>query len=269
MSWVRTSVAVVAWMGTTACYPIWLGNQLDDRVTALDTASRETRAELDESRRNLGERVDELEETLDRLARSATRTTAEVAAATDDLLRDMQRLRGQLEEMSYRFDDVSARFESLERRVAALGGEDALRELETKQALTRVERPTEKEAFFSMAKDYHDRKEYAAARTLFEEFLANPRWKYDDRAPEAQILIGDGFYAQRDYRAAILAYQKVRETWPTSRFMPDALYKLGLSFDKLGMEQEAIAFLEEASKFSGQQAGKDAKAKLSELRKRR
>lgn len=262
-------MAVVSLLGATACYPIWLGNQLDDRVTALDTASRETRAELDDNRRELGQRVDQLEETLDRLAKSATRTTAEVAAATDDLLRDMQRLRGQLEEMSYRFEDVSSRFEKLELRVAALGGEDALRELESKQALTKVERPKDKEAFFLLGKGYHDRQEYAAARALFEEFLANAKWKFDDRAPEAQLLVGDGFYAQRDYRAAILAYQKVRETWPTSRFLPDALYKLGLSFDKLGMEKEAIAFLEEASKFSGQQAGKDARAKLSELRKRR
>lgn len=268
MKLARAAMAVISLGTMTACYPIWLGNQLDDRVSALDNASQETRAELDESRRVLAERVAELEETLDRLSKSATRTTAEVAAATDDLLRETQRLRGQLEEMTYKWEDVSTRFDALEKRIAALGGEEALKKLETKQALEQVQRPSDKEAFFALAKGYHDKKEFVAARTLFEEFVSNAKWRFDDRAPEAQLLIGDGWFASRDFRAAILAYQKVRETWPKSRWMPDALYKLGLSFLELGMKQEAVAFLEEAARFTGQQAGKAARAKLTEIKKK-
>lgn len=260
--------AVVALSATTACYPIWLGNELEDRVLALENTSRETRSELDESRRSIEQRLQKLEDTLDNLVKSATRTTAEVAAATDELLRDMQRLRGQIEEANYQFENVNRRFDELERRVAALGGEEALRKIETERAVGKLERPKDKEAFFALAKGYHDRKDFAAARLLFEEFIANPKWKFDDRAPEAQILIGDGHYEEGNYRAAILAYQKVRETWPKSRFLPDALLKLGLSFDKLGMQKEAVAFLKEAAKFSGQDAGKQAKAKLAEIEKR-
>lgn len=255
-------------LAMTACYPIWLGNELEDRVLALETTSRETRAELDERTRSLEERLEKLEETLGNMVRSATRTTAEAAAAIDELLRDMQRLRGHIEEMNFQFENVSHRFEEIERRVAALGGEEALRRIETERAVGKLERPSDKEAFFELAKSHHDRREFAAARILFEEFIENPKWRFDERAPEAQILIGDGFYEEGNYRAAILAYQKARETWPTSRFLPDALLKLGLSFDKLGMEKEAIAFLEEASKFSGQEAGKKAKAKLAEIKKR-
>lgn len=260
--------AVIASMAMTACYPIWLGNELDDRVRVLDNSTRETRAELDERSRSLEERIEKLEETLGNLVRSATRTTAEVAAATDELVREMQLLRGQIEEMRYQFDDVYGRFETIERRVAALGGEEALQKLETERAVKKLDRPQDKEAFFALAKSHHDRKEYAAARILFEEFIKNPRWRFDDRAPEAQILIGDGYFEEENYRAAIMAYQKARETWPKSRFLPDALLKLGLSFDKLGMKKEAIAFLEEAAKFSGQEAGKQAKAKLAEIKKR-
>jgi len=260
--------AVVVPWAMTACYPIWLGNELEDRVHALNNSTRETRARLDERSASLEERLEKLEDTLGNLVKSATRTTAEVAAATDELLRDMQRLRGQIEEMSYRFEEVSRRFDELERRVAALGGEEALRKLEAARAVEKLERPKDKEAFFALAKGHHDRREYEAARLLFEEFIANPKWRFDDRAPEAQILIGDGFYEEGNYRAAILAYQKVRETWPKSRFLPDALLKLGLCFDKLNMKKEAIAFLEEAAKFSGQEAGKRAKAKLAELKKK-
>lgn len=261
-------MAVIVSLAMTACYPIWLGNELDDRVHALDNSTRETRAELDERSASLEERLDKLESTLGNLVKSATRTTAEVAAATDELLMDMQKLRGQIEEMNYRFDSLHQSFDELERRVAALGGDEALRKIETERAIGKIDRPKDKEAFFALAKGYHDRKDFAAARLLFEEFIGNARWRFDDRAPEAQILIGDGLYEEGNYRAAILAYQKVRETWPKSRFLPDALLKLGLSFDKLGMKKEAIAFLEEAAKFSGQDAGKAARAKLAELKKR-
>jgi len=262
-------LAAVSLLGTAACYPFWLGNQLDDRVTALDNSTRENREHLDEARRDIGDRIEKLDQTLDRLATSSNRTTAEVAAATDDLVRKMQQLRGQLEEMSYRFDDVSARFDALEKRVAALGGEDALRKLEAQQALRSVERPADKKKFFDLAKSHFDRGDYPSARTLFQEFLANEKWKFDELAPQAQLLTGDSYFAEKQYRPAIYEYQKIRETWPTSRFLPDALYKLGLSFAQLGLKQEALSFLEEAAKFPAQQAGKDAKAKLTELKSRK
>ncbi|AKU91892.1 TPR repeat containing exported protein [Vulgatibacter incomptus] len=257
-------MAVLLW-GTAACYPIWLGNRLEDRVETLDNATRENRAQQDETRRNLGERIDELDGTLDRMTKSATRTTAEVAASTDDLVRKVQLLRGELEKVTWRFEEVSQRFEQLERRVAALGGEDALRKLEAKQALGSVERPTDKQKFFDLAKGHHDRGDYATSRMLFQEFIE--KWKFDDLAPQAQLLVGDSLVAEKKHRAAVLEYQKVREVWPKSRFLPDALYKLGLSFLELGLAPEGTTFLEEAAKYPGQQAGKDAKAKLTELSK--
>lgn len=264
----RSFLAAVSLLGTAACYPIWLGTQLDDRVERLDNASREDRAQLDEARRDLGERLDLLNDTLERLTRSATRTTAEVAASTDDLLKTVQVLRGQLEEMSYRFEDVSARFEALEKRVAALGGEEALRKYEAKQNLSTLSRPSDKQEFFALAKSHYEKKQYDSARMLFKEFVDTPRWKFDDLAPLAQLYIGDSYREEKQPRAAVLEYQKIRETWPSSKVLPDALYKLGLSFLDLGLEPEAVSFLEEAAKYSGQQAGKDARAKLVELSKK-
>lgn len=262
----RLLLSVVALAGaTTACYPIWSGNRLEDRVVALDNASVENRDHLDEARRSLAQ----LEETLEKWSRSATRTTAEVSATTDDLQREVQRLRGQLEEASYRYEDVSRRFEALERQVAALGGEEALRKIEARQALSRVERPTDKKAFFQLAQGALERGDHVQARTLFEEFIGNSNWKYDDLAPQAQIRIGDSWFAEKDYRGAIFAYQKAREGWPKSRHLPEALYKLGLSFLELGRKEEASAFLEEAAKFPAQDAGKQARAKLNDLKKKR
>ncbi len=260
-------LAAVCLSATAACYPIWLGNSLSDRVDTMDNAVRDDRAHADDARRDLSDRLEKLGETLERITTSASRTTAEVAASTDDMVRQVQLLRGKLEEMTYRFEDVALRFDALEKRVAALGGEEALRKLETKQSLRSVDRPTDKQKYFDLAKSHFDRSDFVAARTLFGELIE--KWKFDDLAPRAQLLIGDSYFAEKQYRPAVYEYQKIREVWPTSRYLPDALYKLGLSFLELGLQAEATTFLEEAAKFPAQQAGKDARAKLVQLRKKK
>lgn len=261
---IHVVLAAVALQATAACYPYWSGSALEERVLALENASNENRAQLDELRRDLGARVDQLEETLETLTRSATRTTAEVAAATDDLLRQVQRLRGELAESQFRATEFQQRFEGLERQVAALGGDEALRRLDAQRGLQQIQRPTDKKAFFDLAMGFHDEGNYAMSRQLFQEYI--DKWRFDEEAPRAQLLIGDSWFAEGRHREAILAYQKVRETWPTSKYLPDALYKLGLSFEKLGLKDEARQFLQEAAKFSGQDAGKKARDHLRQMK---
>lgn len=259
----RVATAAVALLGTAACYPIWSGYALEDRISALENASIENRAQLDETRRDYGGRLDALEESLEKLTRSATKTTAEVAASQEELIRQVQLLRGELAEGQFRAEAFDKRFSDLETRVIALGGEEALRKHEAKKGLAQLDRPTDKDAFFDLAKSYQDRKEYGLSRSLFGEFIT--KWRFDEKAPLAQVLIGDSYFNEKQYRAAVLEYQKVRETWPRSRYLPDALYKLGLSFLQLGLRDEARAFLQEAAKYPAQEAGKLAAAKLKEL----
>src|SRR5690606_17666573 len=141
--------------------------------------------------------------------------------------------------------------------------EEALRRLDAQRGLKQIERPADKRAFFDLAQGYHDRGEYAMSRQLFQEYI--DKWRFDENAPRAQLLIGDSWFAEKRYREAILAYQKTRASWPRSRYLPDALYKLGISFEAIGLRDEARQFLEEAAKFSGQEAGKKARERLRQL----
>lgn len=252
-------LAAVALQATAACYPYWTGSALEERVTALENASAENRAQIDQTRRDL----DKLQTTLDALTKSATRTTAEVAAATDDLLRQVQMLRGELAEAQFRSTEFLQRFEQVERRVAALGGDEAIQKFEAKRSLQQVERPADKQQFFNLAKSYHDRGDYESSRLLFQEFIT--KWPSDENAPRAQLFVGDSYFSEKKYREATFEYQKIREKWPTSRYLPDALYKLGLSFQQLGLRDEAKQFLEEAAKFPGQEAGKLARERLKQM----
>lgn len=269
MRYLRLLLAAAAFQSAAACYPYWSGSRLEDRVQALENASRETRAEQDALRRDFdarfAERLAAVDQAVEGLSRSARKTTAEVGAQVDELLKQVQELRGLIEGNKFTLEDTSRRIDDIERRVAALGGEAAVEQLECKRALAEVKRPADKGAFFNLAKSYHDKKEYCFSRALFAEYIA--RWKFDDRAPQAQLLIGDSYFAAKDYRTAIVEYGRIRETWPKSKQLPDALYQLGLSFLELGARDEAKLFLEEASKFTGQDAGKKARAKLQELNK--
>lgn len=48
----------------------------------------------------------------------------------------------------------------------------------------------------------------------------------------------------------------------------DAKYKIGVSFQELGMKEEAMAFYEEVvANYSKTEAGKSAKARLAKLKK--
>ncbi len=263
----RRLAAVALLLGATGCYPYWTGQRLEERIQALENASKETRAQQDALRRDFedrfAQRLQKIDDSLESFSKSAHLTTAEVGARVDELLGQVQSLRGQLEQSGFAREDLGKRLDELETKVAALGGEKALEKVTAKKALAEVERPADKKAFFALAKSYHDKKEWAFSRPLFAEFIQ--KWKFDELAPQAQLHIGDSYFEEKNYRAAILEYQRVRETWKTSKQVPDSLYKLGLSFLELGLKDEAKLFLEEAAKFSGQQAGKDAKAKLKEL----
>jgi TolA-binding protein len=253
------------------CYPFWSGNRLEDRIVALENATEQQREASDQLRRDFetrfAERLKKIDDTVDSLNKAAHRTTAEVGAQVDELLHQIQLLRGDLADLKFKNDDLVKRLDDMDRRVTALGGDKALERLEAKKGLADVERPADKKAFFTLAKGYHDRKEYSYSRPLFGEFIE--KWRFDELAPEAQLLIADSYFDEKQYRAAILEYQKVRENWAKSKQVPDALYRLGLSFLELGMKDEGKAFLEQAAQFTGQDAGKKAKDRLKELSRKK
>jgi len=60
-----------------------------------------------------------------------------------------------------------------------------------------------------------------------------------DRADDAQLNIGNSYYAQGNYRDAVTAFQKVLADYSRSDSVPPAYYKLGLSYE--GLKQVELA----------------------------
>lgn len=78
------------------------------------------------------------------------------------------------------------------------------------------------------------------------------------------------YFAKKDFKNAILEYQKFVDTnaKTKSKLLPEAKYKIGLSFESLGMKDEAQSFYEEvAAQHGSSEFGKKAKQKISKSKK--
>ncbi len=80
--------------------------------------------------------------------------------------------------------------------------------------------------------------------------------------------VAQGHFAKREWKKAILSFHKYTDEAPKSKLIPDAKYKIGVSFQELGMKDEAQAYYEEVvANFGTTDAGKKAKTRLAKLKK--
>jgi tetratricopeptide (TPR) repeat protein len=74
-------------------------------------------------------------------------------------------------------------------------------------------------------------------------------------------------FETKEYRKAILSYQKYRENNPKGSQFSQATYKIGLSFEKLSMIEEAKSFyVEVVEKFPKSEEAQKAKIRLKKLK---
>lgn len=75
-------------------------------------------------------------------------------------------------------------------------------------------------------------------------------------------------FDKKEWRKAILAYQKYRETFPKGKNIPEAIYKMGVSFQELGMKDEAKTFFDEViAKYPKSPEARKSQTRLKSLKK--
>ncbi len=67
-------------------------------------------------------------------------------------------------------------------------------------------------------------------------------------AGSAQYWIGESYYAQRDFEAAIVAYDEAIQKYPRNKHVPTALLKQGYAFAELKDMRDARFFLQQVQK---------------------
>ncbi|NUN04143.1 MAG: tetratricopeptide repeat protein [Bdellovibrio sp.] len=75
-------------------------------------------------------------------------------------------------------------------------------------------------------------------------------------------------FDSKEWKQAILSYQKYRDEYPKGQKFADATYKIGVSFQELGMKDEAKTFYDEViGKFPKSEEARRAKIRLKGLKK--
>ncbi|MCC7404355.1 MAG: tetratricopeptide repeat protein [Bdellovibrionales bacterium] len=75
-------------------------------------------------------------------------------------------------------------------------------------------------------------------------------------------------YGKKNWKAAIVGYQKYREANPTGKKYGEATLKIGVCFQELGMNSDARAFFDEVvEKFPKSAEAKEAKTRLKSIKK--
>lgn len=79
---------------------------------------------------------------------------------------------------------------------------------------------------------------------------------------------GEDHFEAKEWRRAVLSYQKYRDANPKGKNFADATYKIGVCFQELGLKDEARTFYEEVvAKHPKSPEAKRAKTRLSSLKK--
>ena len=80
--------------------------------------------------------------------------------------------------------------------------------------------------------------------------------------------LAQDFFSKKEWKKAILSYQKYVDENSKGKNTPDSKYKIGVCFQELGMKEEAMAFYEEViANYGKTESGKKAKIRLSKLKK--
>jgi tol-pal system protein YbgF len=106
--------------------------------------------------------------------------------------------------------------------------------------------------------------QWSSAISGFEAFLrAFPR---SEQADDAQLYIGETYFAQNQWSEAIAAYNQLIQSYAGTNSVPVAYYKRGLAQERLGQIDAARASWEAAAKsFPDSDAGRLAKQNLDRL----
>lgn len=194
--------------------------------------------------------------------------------ALDEMKEEMTRLEGRIEDLerNQRQSSADATSSSNKEEIKKLEG----RVIELEQAQTQILEVLKKlqdaqQAAAQAAMDpletlnqgkaAYSAGNYDGAIENFSNFLkvAKPGQEYQ----EATFLRAESYYALKQYKKAIVDYSKFPEKYTRSKFMPAALYKIALSFDALGMRDDAKGFYQDlVDKYPKSSEARKARRKL-------
>lgn len=192
--------------------------------------------------------------------------------ALDEIKLEITRIEGRLQDIERAEKDQQSaqqsaqqaapskdEFKKLQDHVSQLEANQAELVENLKKAQEQVVVAADPNKVFDRAKADYEDQQLEKATQEFSAYLGSPHPK---KAEQATFLRAESYYKLKQYKKAIIDYSKFPEKYKSSPHMPEALYKIGLSFESLGMKEDAKGFYQELiEKFPKTPQAKKAKLK--------
>ena len=242
------------------------GEQMRQDIAALRVDLKKETDTANSERQKLAEEQAQkskaLQEALDALNRAARKSGADLAVDLEKAQNDVTALRGQIEVLQHRIEALEKLSQDQQKGLEAANQAVAQRQKE----LDKAEHPTDRMGIYTLARQKLDANQLPRARELLQDFLS--RFPRDELAPNAQYWLGETWYAEKKWNDAIVEFQKVLKEYKASDKVPDALLKIGMSFQAQGDCQNATLFFDEVTQgHRASSAAKTAREKAAECRK--
>lgn len=187
------------------------------------------------------------------------RSNADVGNRFSDVEQQLRELNGRIDVVENNMGKGSAGVENALKSSHQQNAELAQRVALLQEALTKMERDllvvnADVQALKAEKMASHSQE---AARSARE---ASKKNSYE---------LAEDSFDKKDWKNAILQYQKYRDEYPKGRKFPDATYKIGVCFQELGMKDEAKTFYDEViGKFPKSDEARRARTRLKSLAKK-
>jgi tol-pal system protein YbgF len=209
-----------------------------------------------------GERIEMLESRMDAVERQlANQGLLEMSRQIQQLTAEMRTMRGEIDQLRHELDRARAQqrdqYVDLDTRLRA--AEAALAAAQS--ALPASGPEAEYQAAFNLLKDG----KYPEATAALGEFIA--RHRDHELASNALYWLGEAHYVQRNFQAALAAFDGVLKDYPGARKTPDALLKAGYCQYELKRYDAARATLARlAQEFPESPAAAEAATRLERMK---
>jgi TolA-binding protein len=185
---------------------------------------------------------------------SMQKANADSGNRVADIEEEMRNLNGRVEIAENRANQANAALENALKNSQAQTAESGQKVNLLQEALTKQEAQ-----LAAMHAELQALKAERAAVVAEKEAAATKKNAYE---------AAQEFFEKKNWKQAILNYQKSRDENPKGKQFADATYKIGVSFQELGMKDEAKTFYDEViAKYPKSEEARRAKIRLKGLKK--
>lgn len=249
-------------------------NDVDSIKTRLFSMDRDLASVREESKSSVGA----IEKGFKSDVSAVRKMSADIQATIDTTKGEMQVLNGKLDDAMLAVkkpaDDLARYREDADKRIISLEDRilkqqvqlDALSKKMAELAKVKKEEPVSTpDSLYLKGLDSLKAGDVATAREQFGKFLEqNPK---HDLAANAHYWIGETYYSEKNYEAAILSYQEVIKSYPGKDKVVAAMLKQAMSFNEIKDSKSARYVLKKLVEgFPKSEEAKKAKLLLSEIK---